>query len=224
MIRLFLDARLIAVKDLRIEFRSRILLNQVIPFAFLVLVLFGFALDADQPTLRIFAPGLFWIAVLFCALLAVQRSVSIEKADGADTRLRLSGVSPVAVFLGKSASVFAQLVVLEVILSIGIFVFYGSSVKQPLLMIVTGLLAATAVASTGTLYGSLASGLGARESLLPIMLLPVLAPVLIAATRAFEEALGNASVDGWAWLGLLAMFAAVATGFGGLAHGVLVDE
>ena len=88
----------------------------------------------------------------------------------------------------------------------------------------TGPLAATAVASTGTLYGSLASGLGARESLLPIMLLPVLAPVLIAATRAFEEALGNASVDGWAWLGLLAMFAAVATGFGGLAHGVLVDE
>lgn len=224
MIRLLLDARLIATKDLRIEFRSRILLNQVIPFAFLVLVLFGFALDADQPTLRIFAPGLFWIAILFCALLAVQRSVSIEKDDGADTRLRLSGISPIAVFLGKSASVFVQLIVLEVVLSVGIFVFYGSSVKQPLLMIVTGLLAATAVASTGTLYGELASGLGARESLLPIMLLPVLAPVLIAATRAFEEALGNASVNGWAWLGLLGMFSAAATGFGGLAHGVLVDE
>ncbi len=60
------EAWLVASKDLRIEARSRVLTNQVAPFAVLALVLFGFALDADQRTLRMFAPGLFWVAVLLC--------------------------------------------------------------------------------------------------------------------------------------------------------------
>ena len=224
MSRFFADARLVAGKDLRIEARSRVVLNQVAPFALLVLVLFGFALDADQRTLRAFAPGLFWVAVLLCALLAVQRSVSVEQADGALIGLRLSGMSPAALFVGKAAAVFVQLVVLEVLLTAGIVVLYGSEVEQPLLVAATGLLAAVAVACTGTLYGALASGLGVRETLLPILLLPVLAPVLIGATRAFDDALGNAAVDGWAWLGLLAVFAVVASGLGALAHGALVEE
>ena len=224
MSRFFADARLVAGKDLRIEARSRVVLNQVAPFALLVLVLFGFALDADQRTLRAFAPGLFWVAVLLCALLAVQRSVSVEQADGALIGLRLSGMSPAALFVGKAAAVFVQLVVLEVLLTAGIVVLYGSEVEQPLLVAATGLLAAVAVACTGTLYGELASGLGVRETLLPILLLPVLAPVLIGATRAFDDALGNAAVDGWAWLGLLAVFAVVASGLGALAHGALVEE
>ena len=204
---LFTDARLVATRDLRIEARSRVLLNQVAPFALLVLVLFGFALDADQRTLRTFAPGLFWVTVLLAALLAVQRSASIEHADDAHTGLRLSGMAAASVFLGKAAAVFVQLIVLEILLTVGIVVLYGSG-----------------VATTGTLYGALASGLGARETLLPILLLPVLAPVLIGATRSFDDALGAAAVDGWAWLGLLAVFGLVATVLGALAHGAMIED
>ena len=220
----FADALLIAAKDLRIEARSRVLVNQVAPFALLVLVLFGFALDADQRTLRTFAPGLFWVAVLLASLLAVQRSTSLEHADGAHAGLRLSGMAPSSVFLGKAAAVFVQLAVLEVLLVAGIVVLYGSTIEDPLLLVVSGLVAGVAVAATGTLYGALASGLGVRETLLPILLLPVLAPVLIGATRAFDDALGAAAVDGWAWLGLLVVFGLVATVLGALAHGVLIED
>jgi heme exporter protein B len=59
---------------------------------------------------------------------------------------------------------------------------------------------------------------------LPILLLPVLAPVLIGATRAYDDALGAAAVDGWAWTGLLAMFAVVASTLGALAYGALVED
>lgn len=218
------EAWLVASKDLRIEARSRVLTNQVAPFAVLVLVLFGFALDADQRTLRMFAPGLFWVAVLLCLLLAVQRSSAVESADDAATGLRMAGLAPVAVFLGKSAAIFAQLLVLELLLTAGIIVFYGSSVKNLFLWLIAGLVTALAVAATGTLYGALASGLGVRETLLPILLLPVLAPVLIGATRAYDDALGAAAVDGWAWTGLLAMFAVVASTLGALAYGALVED
>ena len=70
----------------------------------------------------------------------------------------------------------------------------------------------------------LRSGLGVRETLLPILLLPVLAPVLIAATRTFDDALGVAAVDGWAWTGLLAATALVATVVGALAYGALIED
>ena len=103
-------------------------------------------------------------------------------------------------------------------------VFYGVEVDDPALLIVAGVLAGATVAAAGTLYGALASGLGVRETLLPILLLPVLAPVLIAATRAFDDALGVAAVDGWAWTGLLAATALVATVVGALAYGALIED
>ncbi|MYA85472.1 MAG: hypothetical protein F4Y12_07790, partial [Acidimicrobiaceae bacterium] len=77
------DARLVAAKDLRIEWRARTTLGQVLPFALLVLVLFGFALDANRPTLRLATPGLLWMTVLFVTVVAVQRSAAVESADGA---------------------------------------------------------------------------------------------------------------------------------------------
>ncbi|MEE2769106.1 MAG: heme exporter protein CcmB [Actinomycetota bacterium] len=221
---LLTDLRLVAAKDLRIELRSRVVANQVAPFAVLVLVLFGVALDADQRTLRSFAPGLFWMAVLFCALLAVQRSAAIEQADEAAVGLSLSGISPAGLFLGKATAVFVQLLALEVLLTGGIVVLYRSSIEDVMLLVLTGLMAGVAVAAAGTLYGAMAAGLGVRETLLPILLLPVLAPVLIGATRAFDDALGAPAVDGWTWLALLAGLAATMTIFGALAHRLLVDD
>lgn len=218
------DVRLVAGRDLRIEARSRVVVAQVVPFALLVLVLFGFALDADQRTLSTFAPGLFWVAVLLSALLAVHRSATLEQSDGTLDALRMSGLTPLALFLGKAAAVFVQILALETVLVGGLLVFYGVEVDDPALLIVAGVLAGATVAAAGTLYGALASGLGVRETLLPILLLPVLAPVLIAATRAFDDALGVAAVDGWAWTGLLAATALVATVVGALAYGALIED
>ena len=80
------------------------------------------------------------------------------------------------------------------------------------------------MAAAGTLYGVLAAGLRVRETLLPILLLPVLAPVLIGATKAFEAALGGVAADGWPWCGLLVTFALLYTAFGTLAFGALLED
>jgi len=74
-------------------------------------------------------------------------------------------------------------------------------------------------AGIGFCYGGSAAGglatLAARE---------LLAPVLIGATRAFDDALGTVAVDGWAWLGMLAGFGVVNLLLGALAYGVLLEE
>jgi heme exporter protein B len=217
------DATLVAGRDLRVEARSRVTLHQVAPFALLVLLLFGFALDPDRGVLERATPGLYWVTVLFSALLALARSAKLEEADGVRDAVRLSALEPAGVFVGKALAVAAQLVALEVLLGAGVVVLYGADPAGLGLLVATCLAATVSVAATGTLYGALVSGLRVRETLLPLLLLPVLAPVLIGATRAFEAALDGAPADGWPWCGLLAAFAVLYSVAGALAYGTLLE-
>src|SRR5436309_4750758 len=199
------DAALVAGKDLRIELRSRVTTNQIAPFAILVLVLFAFALEPDLGVLVKATAGLFWVAVLLSSLLSVQRSFAIEASDGARDGLRLSGLDPAGIFLGKAAAVAAQLAGLQVLLGAGVIVLYNADLHGALLLAATCIVATVGLAAAGTLYGVLAAGLKVRETLLPLLTLPAVAPVLLAATRASEVALGQSVDDGWRWVGLLAV-------------------
>jgi heme exporter protein B len=221
---MFRDAALVAGKDLRIEWRSRVATNQVAPFAILVLILFAFALDPDRGVLESATAGLFWIAILFSALLAVQRAFALEAADGNRDALRLSGLRPAGIFLGKASAIALELAALEVLLGIGVAVLYGTTWTGWLLLITTCLVATIGLAAAGTLYGVLAAGVRVRETLLPLLLLPVVAPVLLSATRAFEAALGQSASDGWSWVELLSTFAVIYVAFGVLAFGSLLEE
>ena len=220
--------RAIATKDLRIEWNSRILVNQVAPFAAIVMVLFAFALDNDGILQRV-APGLVWLATLFSMLVVIQRSFSVESADGALDALRVAGVDPVAIVLGKSLALAVQLLVLEALLIFTAVVLYTVEISLAGLglLAVTVALATVGLATVGTLYGGLAAGVRGRETLLPLLLLPVVAPVLIGATRATEAAFGSGGAtigEGWPWVGLLAVFAVLFVAVGSVAFGPLVDE
>jgi heme exporter protein B len=216
------DAALVAGKDLRIEARSRVATNQVAPFAMLVLVLFAFALDPNRGVLRQAASGLYWVAVLFSALLAVQRSASIEAGDR--DQLRMSGLDPAGVFLGKAGAVAAQLAVLEVLLGVGVVVLYNAHVASVGLVVAACVLATVGLAAAGTLYASLAAGVKVRDTLLPLLLLPVAAPVLLAATEAWQAALAGHPGDGTQWLEILGAFAVVYVAFGVVGYGALMEE
>ena len=213
-----------AGKDLRVELRSRVATNQVAPFALAVLVLFAFALDPNRGLLARATAGLFWVAVLLCTLLAVQRSFAMEAADSARDGLRLSGLDPAGIFLGKAAAVLVQLLVLEALLAVGIVVLYGSHLHGALLLLGSSSAATVGLAAAGTVYGMLAAGLRVRETLLPLLLLPVVAPVLLAATRSWEAALSGATADGNPWLQLLGVFAVVYLTVGVVAFGPLLED
>ncbi len=217
------EIALVAGKDLRVEARSRVAVNQIAPFALLVLVLFGVALDADRPSLEAFTPGLYWVAILLAAVLAVHRAVAIDSGDGVDDAVLLSGLEPAAVFLGKTIALVVQLLVLAALLVGGVIVLYGATVEDPVLLAAALIAAVLGIAAAGTLYGALIAGQRARETVLPIVLLPVLAPVLIGATRAFGDALGTVAADGWSWLLLLVGFAALYTTIGAISYRNLTE-
>jgi heme exporter protein B len=118
---------------------------------------------------------------------------------------------------------------LELVLFVAAVVLYRVNVNgSGVVLLVTCVLCATAgLAFVGTLYGGLTAGARGRETLLPLLLLPVVAPVLICATRATESAFRSGGVtvgEGWPWVGVLAVFAAV-FGLGGLlSFGSLIEE
>ena len=218
------DALLVAGKDLRVEGRSKVATSQVAPFAIIVLVLFAFALDTERGVLVTASAGLFWVAVLFSALLTVQRSFAIEATDGARDGLRLSGLDPAGIFLGKAAAVAAELLLLEVLLGTGVVILYHAALRGVLVVLATCLVATVGMAAAGTVYGALAAGLRVRETLLPLLALPVLAPVVLAATQASQAALDGTPAAATAWLRLLAVFAVLYLTFGVLAFGSLLEE
>jgi heme exporter protein B len=221
---LWREVRIVAGKDLQIERRSRVTLQQILPFGLVVLLLFAFALDPDRGVLKRVAPGLFWVTVLLAALLAVSRSFAIEADNGARDGLRLSGLDGAAIFLGKALAIAVELLALEVALGVCVVVLYGIHLSTLAPLLLATLAATVGVAATGTLYGVLAAGLRVRETLVPVLLLPVVAPVLLGATRSREAAIGGAPSDAWPWVALLAVFAVLFTTIGMLAFGPLLEE
>ena len=122
-----------------------------------------------------------------------------------------------------------QLLLFECVLVLLALVLYQVHLSWGgvVLLVTVSVLANIGLAAMGALYGGLGAAAKGRETLLPLLLLPAVAPVLIGATRATESAfgVGGASLgEGWPWVALLAVFGAL-FGFGGtLAFGVLTEE
>jgi heme exporter protein B len=173
--------------------------------------------------LRHAAPGIFWIAVLFSTVLTIQRSVAIESGEGTRDGLRLSGIDPAGIFLGKAAAVGLQLLVLQIVLWAGVTFLFNVRVHVFWLAIVTSLLATVGLACAGVLYGALSAGLRVRDTLLPLLVLPVLAPVLLAGSKAWQAALDGSSSSGAEWLRILIPFAVIYLVIGIVLYGPLQE-
>jgi heme exporter protein B len=218
------DAWAIFTKDLRIELRTRVGLWQVLPFALISLVLFAFALGPRASTLAHGAAGMTWVGVLFATFLVVGRSQAIERGTGVAEAQRLAGVDPAGVFLGKAAAIAVQLLVIEALLALGATVLLHMAIAQLWLLIVSSVLATVGVSAVGTLYGALVAGARARETLLPMLVLPVLVPVLISAVRCWQAA---SVVSGRAigeWLSILGTFAVVYLAAGVILYGQVQES
>jgi heme exporter protein B len=214
------DARAVAAKDLLIERRSRVVLTQMLPFVVLLVLIFGFASDPNrEQQLRPLVPGLFWLGALIVTLLGTQRAAALEVADRSLDQLRLTGAEGAGVFLGKASALAIQLIGSLLVLAIAMSVLLDRSVSVRaggvVVIVVTLVTTAIGLAAAGTLYGTLAATSRVRDTLVPLLFVPVVSPLMLGATRAFELALASnvdqekaATVnpnDAWPWIGLNAV-------------------
>lgn len=198
----------LARKDALAELRGRDATGTTVFFGAIVLLLFGFALGPDQRRLAEAAPGLLWLGIVFAGLLAVGRLHEAETDDGALEQLALYPVARHALYAGKAIAGFGAMLVLGAVLLPVVAILYGIDVVAagPALLLIL-VLGAAGFAAVATCYAALTVRMRSREVLLPLLVLPVVAPLLLAAVKATAAALaGDPLGELGAWLQLLAGF------------------
>jgi heme exporter protein B len=198
----------ILAKDLRVELRTLQSVPAMALFAVTTFVLFRFGLDRTQLSGSL-AAGVLLATVLFAAILAINRLFVAEREEGGFDAIRLAPVDGTALFAAKLAALVAYLLVLEAITVpiFGIF-FLDSWAGVPALAGVL-LLVNAGLAATGTLVSSIAANSRARDLIVPLVLLPLLVPPMIAAGNAATGLLAAGGPDFGGlgkWLGVLALY------------------
>ena len=216
----------IARKDALSELRGRQASGSTLFFAALVLLLFGFALGPDSRRLTEAAPGLLWLAIVFGGLLTVARLHQVEVEDGAMEQLGLYPVDRRAIYAGKALAGAIAMLVLGAVLLPVVAILYAIPIGASLLpLLITVALGAIGFAAVGTAYAGLTVRMRAREVMLPLLMLPIVAPLLLAAVKATTAALsGDPFGELGAWLQLLAAFDIVMLVAGAGTYGFLLED
>jgi heme exporter protein B len=194
-------------KELRTEFRSRELLTTTVVFILMVIVLFSFTFDPTYNESRRFGPGLLWLAFLFAASLMLQPCFLREQNNDTLSALRLSVSDPFAIFLAKLVANTLFLLFTEVLMLPVFAVLYNVPVLRvlPQLLLVF-FLGSLGVSIAGTALSAISAQARMRELLLPLLLLPLLTPVLVASTQVTVGLLDASPFLEWKGVGFLVVF------------------
>ena len=203
----YLDKVLAVVgKDVAAELRRREVLTSMFVFAVLVIVMFNFAFELKVENNEAVAPGVLWVAIVFAAMLGLNRSFITEQDRGCMEGLLLTPVDRSAIYLGKMLGNLLFILAMEAIILPIFGAFFNLWVFNPrlLLIVLLGTIGFTAV---GTLFSAVAVHTRTREVMLPILLLPVAVPVLVSAVKATGDAIARTppTTEG-PWLGVLVAF------------------
>ena len=213
-------------KDLLIELRTRERLAAMGAFAVLAAVLFNFSIDATATRPQDVAAGLIWMTLVFGGLLGVGRTFHLENQDGAMQGVLTSPTPKDAVFLGKTLANFVLLFVVS-LLVLGVFMLFFSlelGTSPAMLVLVLGL-GSLGFVALGTLFAAMSSGTSMGETLLPILIFPLLLPMVIYGVGATTRLMaGRPLLEVEGSVRMLAAFALVAVAVGATLFRFVVED
>ncbi len=193
-------------KDLKIELQTKEAFSASFVFSLMVLVIFNFTLDLTSEEALKMGAGFLWIAFAFGGVLALNRSFALEREENCVQGLQLLPVDRGGIYLGKCLANVIFMLATEVILLPLFAIFFNVDITERLLYLAAVLVLGTVgFSSVGTLFSAIAVHTRMREVILPILLLPVTVPVLIAAVETTAYAFG-ADTEPSFWLRLLIVY------------------
>lgn len=209
----------LARKDLTVEFRARHAIAGSIALAGVALVLVGLAVGPDPVRLRTLGPALVWIALLYATIAVTERLERIDRADDAFSGLWLVLEDRRAIYLGRVASLTIFLAVLQLALWLAAALLLDLPLTVSAVALVPlAVLSALTAAAASSLVVALVAEAGHRALLLPVALLPLLVPTLLASVQASSAVLDGRVADATGWFAGLLIEAALFVGLGLLAY------
>ena len=193
-------------KDALSELRTKEIVFSVLVFTLLVIVVFNFAFGSSQEVMNRVAPGILWVTFTFAGVLSLNRSFIPEKEEGCLEGLMICPVSRDAIYVGKMLSSLLFMLVIEAA-ALPIFALLFNLPVLSLQIVTITILTTIGFVAVGTLFSALAVNTKAREMVLPVLFLPIVVPLIIAAVQSSGLALSGES---WgrlsSWLQLIAAF------------------
>jgi len=214
----------IVVKDITAELYTRETVSAMLVFSVLSALIFSFALDLRGAVARAAAPGVFWATVAFTGTLGLSRSLAREQQTGCIDGLLLAPVDRSAIFFGKALGNLAFMAVVEIVLLPLFSALFNVPLLRPGILMVAAL-GTAGYAAVGTLLATIAVNTRAREVMLPILLLPLVIPALIAAVQATGGLLeGGTLAEVGGWIRLLVVYDMIIVAVSMLTFGYVVEE
>jgi heme exporter protein B len=212
-------------KDLLLQWRGRSQFVAIFAFGAAALLLFSFAIGPDSLALRQHAAAFLWLALLLASTLSLAESFEWEVEEQALEGLLLAPAGAPALYLGKAIANWLHLAALGIALTPIVVVLYDAGTLRifPLAGIV--LLGTAGLSAPGTLYAAMTVRTRSRQTLLPLLLFPLVVPVLLAAVKATSLLiLGDPMGQLSSWSRLLGSFAVVHWTLGSLLFGRVVED
>ncbi len=196
-------------KDLRLELRSFESVPAMLMFSVTTFVLFHFGLDRNALEGDL-ASGVLWVTLLLATVLGTNRLFVSEREEGGMQSLLLAPIDRTAVFVSKATALFLYLLVLELVALPAFAILLLSTDLLAVLpeLLPVMLLADIGLAAVGALVAAVAAETRARDLIVPLLLLPLVTPVLIAAASATEPLFARAqeAEDLLRWLAVLGLY------------------
>ena len=204
-------------KDLILQFRTKDTLVLVFMFSLLVVLAFVFSMGPFFPfgleERSKLAASVLWISFTFAGIITLTRSFDVERSDGAVHIIRLAGGDPSNFYISKVLSNFIFLTVLEFILTPVSLQFVESLdlVSVITLFKLLGILSigTLGLCAVGVILSGMASTTRGKESLLSVLLLPLVIPVIMAGTKCTVSLLSTGTLQGTFWIMLLILYSLV---------------
>jgi heme exporter protein B len=214
----------IVAKDVAAELHTREMVSAMLVFSVLSLLVFSFALDLRGAMARAAAPGVLWATVAFAGTLGLSRSFAREQQTGCIDGLLLAPVDRSAIFFGKSLGNLLFMAIVDVVLLPLFSAIFDVPFLRPGVLVVTAL-GTVGYAAVGTLLAAIAVNTRAREVMLPILLLPLAIPALIAAVQAIGYLVeGGTLAEVGGWVRLLVAYDLIVVAVSMLTFGYVVEE
>jgi heme exporter protein B len=182
-------------KDLLLEWRGREILTAMVVFSMLVAVVFNFAFSPSPDDAARLLPGMLWVTLAFASTLGLSRSFVLEQDHGAIEALRLFPFDPSFIYAAKLMANLLYLLAVELLVFPALAAIAGLSLRGaagPLALILV--LGSVGLVAVGTIFSAMSVNTRIREVLLPVLLFPLAAPVLISAVRAMLGILSGGSL------------------------------
>ncbi|WP_418064580.1 heme exporter protein CcmB [Sedimenticola thiotaurini] len=201
---MFSTFRALVGRDLLLAMRRRSDLFTTLFFFVIVVSLFPLGIGPEMKTLRLIAPGVFWVAALLASMLALERLFAVDFEDGALEQMLLT---PQPLFILVLAKIVAHWLVtgLPLVLMAPLLgLQYDLSSEALGVMVVSLLLGTPALSLIGAIGAALTLGLRGGGVLVSLLVLPLYIPVLIFGSGAVE-----ATASGLGGQGHISMLGAI---------------